>query len=176
MEGRVYQLIMGEKYWVAKLNLSPKIISLYVNNIADEDSWTQLKYEVIPNTFNLFYEKKVNDNNSENQEETLYKFTYNEKNIKSEISSSKIYKDFLKTKDLAMSEYKNVIDERKRKGGIYWPEDYLKTTKIKMRKLLYKLCREYPVLYQIIKTITDDSVIDKIPGDSEYGQGRMLLY
>lgn len=165
---------MKKEYLIGKLNLSPKIIKIFVTNEDSTSDWSQLKHHVIPSVFAEVFDKveKIQDESTDE-----YLKINNSIEIKSRenILKSEAYISFLNSFDKTLEEYSSVVDDSNKEGGIFWTEHYISETKIDLRNKLNRLLTEFPYLVQIINNTPDESIIDMLPGNSNFGHGRKYL-
>lgn len=158
-------------FYVAKLNLSPKVISAYKKNKDDIKGMEQLKKIVVINELNNIFSTSENEFTNK----LIKKYTHTEENIKKNIKESEIYISFKKAQSDLLSGYEEVVEKSQKNKGIFWPNKFLNETKPKMKKELYKIKKEFPILDQVILNISDDTVKNNIPGNSNFGHGRKYL-
>ncbi|MCI1634554.1 MAG: hypothetical protein LKI22_12065 [Liquorilactobacillus nagelii] len=162
---------MEYEFYVAKLNLSPKVINVYAHEKNDIEGMKQLKNVVVTNELeSLFQTGEDKFTNTQ-----IKKYIHTQENMKQKIKDSDIYADFVKAQNDLLNGYSMVVEESQKNDGIYWPNEFLNETKPKMKQKLYALKKEFPILEQAVLNTKDDVVKNNIPGNNNFGHGRKYL-
>ncbi|WP_334328426.1 hypothetical protein [Companilactobacillus sp. HBUAS59699] len=160
------------EYYVAKLNLKPTIIGLYTENDKNKGI-NQLMNYVIPSSLIEVFNKY----DYFSGEDEIYLFDGNRYNEDIQlVLMSPEFEELQNAYSKLLDEYKKVIENSEKNNGIFWPNEYLKHTKSRMKRALWSFRSKFPNIIELSSNLPDDKVDDRIPGNSNYGHGRKYLF